>query len=527
MRRSSDRSVAEFYLPQGFEGFPDDDYEQIVEMFFLLYRVLRRFAGDRGLRDDRRLPRREGFFAQPAQIVLTDASDEQVTISFAKLNAFECIIESFDEMILAAVISKTRTVPPNDVRRLHVDLNRALFNRDDTLFFESSVGQRMELEDGAQSLAGLFCFVYLEMVRRLDPERVVHPEVRSRSDRFSEEHLPENRDLFGFTAHAEVVPVLKDLLEKIHRTTAYKDDDYWALYEVLEFLLYRDELAEGDTGTPIWGVTDFYPVWEEMGHSVIREIYRNEPNGRIVYSDCARLKSLASSPNEFGEEYPFFFDFGGTRRRMYPDAVLVRDAESVRRRSHFDEMFRIRTMRGQRGLAIEIRPQNDAGSSWIDGLKKEMQKRGWTSHPTTGGVLFRNVPEKIFQSALDKLYQTFKRQARSEDVWYIVDFKYINPALLAHRSPGATVSQGVRKQLVYEIALADFLSKKRGPFAIRNQLVFPAFLSGDDRAIVDLAADPHHLFGGKRLSDELVQSGLTFLGLNFQKAAATYVREKL
>src|SRR5690349_757525 len=61
VRMHPTEKVPEFWLPQGFQAFPDSDYESTVRTFFMLYKVMRKFAARARLRPDLGEPRREAF----------------------------------------------------------------------------------------------------------------------------------------------------------------------------------------------------------------------------------------------------------------------------------------------------------------------------------------------------------------------------------------------------------------------------------------------------------------------------------
>jgi hypothetical protein len=70
-------------------------------------------------------------------------------------------------------------------------------------------------------------------------------------------------------------------LEDIDKVIAYKDDDYWRLYEAIENFLY----GELDMESPhedgfFWGISNFYQIWEDMCNTYAFTIFDD-----IIYAD--------------------------------------------------------------------------------------------------------------------------------------------------------------------------------------------------------------------------------------------------
>lgn len=520
----------EFWMPQGFEDFPSTDFDQVVKYFFLIYGSVRKFAKVRGLLDDKRTPQRDGFFARSSSVVITLAEGGE-SLTFTKLSVLEDLVNSFDEMVLAAIIAKQRPGPLQQLDKIHLHMDRAVFLPDHSFMLDAIPSQRLEVEDGASALIGMFSYVYVELISRIDPAEQIHPEIRARAMSFQEEHLAATAGLFEQGSFQTVIAILKEQLESIHRRTSYKDADYWRLFDALEFFLYGDVLASNASGMEVWGVSDFFPIWEEMCIAVLEEHYSQGPEFKVYYTDKNRSRTGSMGQSEFKDDYPFVLRYKDEKRRIYPDFVGVRDPARSGDRASFDALFRTRLGPLTKGvyayLRVSANTDQPVATTWVEGLKPKLAKQRFTPRVNASGAIeLKNIPQRAVRDAFDSLYQDYLgRKRRGKAAWFIVDAKYVSPLEFTDTTLSTKLRNDIRKQLVYELALTAWLggvsTKSRD---LTNQFAVPRYDPAESDFARMLIDDPPATLGRRSFNSVLLSSGIELVAIPFHRAADVWMR---
>jgi len=165
-------------------------------------------------------------------------------------------------------------------------------------------------------IVGMYCYILVEVKQQLHEE--ISGEVTALAERFKHKYIDAESGLFHDEYSSQTVDRLKDALELIDRNTALKDTDYWYFYDAIELFLHG-ELSQADEGE-IWGINNFYSVWESMCLTYLAKTVSPE---YILHLDTTFLSndvvSLANSNTKI-VDLANVFSING--RRLVPDAVI-------------------------------------------------------------------------------------------------------------------------------------------------------------------------------------------------------------
>ena len=109
----------------------------------------------------------------------------------------------------------------------------------------------------------------------------VSESIKEISFNFSYKFLSPEQSLFSEYSFESTMNTLKDCLDNIHKMTAYKNGQYWDIYEAIEHFLYGSLEFDKDSSQGFWGINNFSYIWEEMCNYMVAR-----HNGyQILYCD--------------------------------------------------------------------------------------------------------------------------------------------------------------------------------------------------------------------------------------------------
>ena len=109
----------------------------------------------------------------------------------------------------------------------------------------------------------MYCYIYKELAVELKVDLDV--AIADISASFSAKYLSYNQGLFNENSFISTILTLKDVLNKIHNLTPYKNNHYWLIYEAIEKFLYGElEVNIDNNEEGFWGINNFSQVWEDM-----------------------------------------------------------------------------------------------------------------------------------------------------------------------------------------------------------------------------------------------------------------------
>lgn len=343
------------------------------------------------------------------------------------------------------------------------------------------------LQHKSASLIELFCFILSELQQEL--EQTVDERVNELSNKFREQHLTHEQSLFKEETFEATVIRLKEILDEIDKITAYKDDDYWQLYEAIEAFLYGElDMKNTHNDGIFWGINNFWSVWEEMCHT-----YSFKTFDDIVYADTRIMIDGKSVANKiFGGRHrvfckagfnnPFFIEFRGDKRWMRPDLVRATYA------SIFERVINIKSEPCKGSYMnchdFQIRLLDETEESYVRGFEhlvdeftnSKIQRIKTQVYRTTrkkNSLYLHYYPLSVFNEK-KKVIQ--ERDFETQYKYIVVDYKYFNVNSVCYANE--RIKQSEIKQLSYELALQSSRSSEKN-LQIESQFVIPFFYSKD------------------------------------------------
>jgi hypothetical protein len=289
--------------------------------------------------------------------------------------------------------------------------------------------------------------------------------VQELAHRFSEQHLSHEESLFNEETFETTIRTLKGVLDDIDKRTAYKDEDYWRLYDAIETFLYGElDMEKPDELGTFWGISNFSSVWEDMCATWAFANYKD----LIVYADTniifkgkriANAKSANYFPIYKKEDFddPFFIEFRGKKRWMRPDLVM----QTKNKCSIFDNQIKI-IIKKDRGSTVDFKVVLvDKTISKIYKLFCLNLKQVKGTMRLIGENEFRNYSKLELEKQQDLLLKQANTKATSP---LLYDWKYIDFNFLV--SYNKKIQLDVIKQLSYEFVLQEEKSSSNSLFAM-------------------------------------------------------------
>ncbi len=262
IRRTTNGEL-EFRLPHGFDDFPEDDFDQTKRLFFRMYSTFKKFERD-STRDisDQRPAGKDNIETSGNGYQFKDKEDNEV-ILYSKIALIESLLETYRDLALDVMERRIGQDEKVDYSKIEHYLHRAIYLPDDVIFIDEMDLPRQTLRYEAMTLIDFFCFILAELQTELEQD--TEPRVQELAHRFGEQHLNHDQSLFNEETFETTIRTLKDVLDDVDKRTAYKDEDYWRLYEAIELFLYGElDMEEPHADGIYWGINNFSSVWADM-----------------------------------------------------------------------------------------------------------------------------------------------------------------------------------------------------------------------------------------------------------------------
>lgn len=509
-----------FFLPKGFDNF-DKSYENIKNLFFKMYRTFDKFCqngkkyGNKFL-DDSQKENTKNKNSQGAYI-FTDEDNNEIVL-YSKIDLIDKIFQTYQELEIESLIQELGLIEEVDYSKIENYLDKGIFLSNHAIFIENMVGYRNIVRGVPSELIELFCYIYKELAGELEKE--LSEQIKEISFNFSYKYLSPEQSLFSEHSFESTISILKDCLDNIHKTTAYKNYQYWDIYEAVEHFLYGSLEFDKDSNQGFWGINNFSYIWEEMCNYMILQDktkqvlycdsilplneFRNNLTPRIRYNGRFWIDEKKLKNN-------FNFTLHSFQRNMYPDIIYwfsnQQESTKIIDAFDFDLEFEIKIARksvqqsGQNDkiwASIHQKGCNDEifkklYSYFLDASKlpeNSTNKRKFSVNMISDTSIYI---QKISNEYFDKLKKEFKRiyckvtnlsenKTQGIDmVHYIVDWKYYDSSIFnksLYRKDN-TVNQSIVKQLAYEFCLSQQIDN-----LITNQFGLPYYVENDTNTIV-------------------------------------------
>ncbi len=314
-----------FYLPKGFNS--DDETLQTFsakrDLFFLLYQVFDKFKQicvEKGYLEENSeilAGDRDGVIKTSRGSAVGESDDEDEIIFYGKLSTIEGILSAYDEPKILSLVYRLGKVETIDYSKFHKFLHRAVFLPNNAAYIDYMDLPRKQVQFTTTDLVAMYCYLLYEIKLQLNQE--VRSEIKALAEQFRQEYIGADYGLFEEDFFEIAIDTLKEALEVIDRNTPLKDADYWQFYEAIELFLYG-ELQHTEEGE-IWGINNFYSVWESM---CLTDIVKTTEPRRLLYLDRQFVSdTILASVDETKKAIDLSDTFYINGSRLRPDAVVI------------------------------------------------------------------------------------------------------------------------------------------------------------------------------------------------------------
>ncbi|MEY4978829.1 MAG: hypothetical protein RLZZ352_1099 [Pseudomonadota bacterium] len=253
----------EFSLPKGFHDFPNGDFNGTKKLFFRMYKTFKRFDNDRIQKEvDKKPAGKDNIETNGKAYTFKDSEDNDVII-YSKIALIENMLEAYRDLSMDLIEKSIGKSDQIDYKKLDQYLDKAIYLENDLIFIDEMDASRYIIHYQSNSLITLFCFIIRELEKELG--NFIDSRVNELANFFVDHNLSPDQSLFEEASFESTIATLKDILHDIDKTTAYKDDRYWRLFEAIESFLYGELNMETvyDDGV-FWGINNFFQIWEDM-----------------------------------------------------------------------------------------------------------------------------------------------------------------------------------------------------------------------------------------------------------------------
>jgi len=327
--RRNENGEVEFRLPHGFDDFPENDFNATKDLFFKMYRTFKKFERDNWRPNilDSRSAGKDNVETEKNGYRFKNKEDNEIVL-YSKIALIENLLEVYRDLSLDVIERRIGREEKIDYSKIDRYLDKAIYLPNDVIYIDEMDLPRQTLQYEAVTLIDLFCFIVSELQNELEQD--IEPRVQELAHRFSEQHLNHEESLFNEETFETTIFTLKNVLDDIHKYTAYKDEDYWRLFEAVELFLYGElDMEKPDENGIYWGINNFSSVWEDMCSTYAFanfDVLYADTNIKFNGKPVANAKSAGYFPIYKKENFedPFFIEFRGKKRWMRPDMVCGR-----------------------------------------------------------------------------------------------------------------------------------------------------------------------------------------------------------
>lgn len=216
-------------------------------------------------------------------------------ILYSKLKNIERIFHAYSDLTINSLERKIRKTQDVDFAQIHKYLENAIYLDNDVIYVDEMLLPKLTIFYETTDLILLYSYILDAILTQLQEDiqdspfapvkvadmiRARRQHIREFATIFRDKFLSPAQSLFDAKTHPETIAILKDVLEKIDHVTAYKDVDYWQLFEAIEAFLYG-EMNPDDKDGDYWGIKGFSLLWEDICHTYF---FRKEKDN-ILYAD--------------------------------------------------------------------------------------------------------------------------------------------------------------------------------------------------------------------------------------------------
>lgn len=315
-----------FTLPKGFENF-ESNYENVKKLFFNMYRTFEKYRSNGKKYLDENPSSKDNAQVENHKngaYIFTD-EDGNETLLYSKIDLIDKIFNTYQELEIESLIQELGLVEDIDYSKIENYLDKGIYLNNHAIFIENMLADRNIVHGLPSELIELFCYIYKELATELEQE--CSEQIQDISYNFSFKFLSPEQSLFSEYTFDSTIMILKDCLDRIHKITAYKNHQYWDIYESIEYFLYGNLAFDKDSSQGFWGINNFSYIWEEMCNYMVA----NLKDYQILY--CDSYLPLNQYKNNLTKKYVwidktfihqniFYLDFNGFKRWLRPDIIV-------------------------------------------------------------------------------------------------------------------------------------------------------------------------------------------------------------
>lgn len=515
--RKNENGEPEFRLPIGFEDFPEGDFNATKQLFFRMYRTFKKFEQDH-LKSfqDSKAKGRDNIEVAGNAYQFKDKEGNEVVL-YSKISIIENMLDAYQDLALDVIERRIGRNENIDFSKIDSYLHKAIYLPDDVIYLEEMDLARQNIQYESANIIELFCFILSELQQEL--EQTIDRRVNELANKFREQHLAHDQSLFNEDTFEITILYLKEILDDIDTTTAYKDDDYWQLYEAIEVFLYGELDMENLHEEGIfWGINKFWPIWEDMCNTYAFKTYDD-----ILYADTNIVIDRPELTNilfgghnivcKRGFQNPFFIEFRGERRWIRPD-LLYQYRDNFAKHIYIKRTESFPKTNKASFKVIKLKNSSKQIYDLFIGRLKKAIKNNKVHGARVKTNEFINYPIKLLEQHIKLLEQQIA--SNENNFFRILDWKYQN--FKSFLSENKIVEQDIVKQLCYEFALQQNYPN----YIIESQFVIPYFYSENYKFKDD---DIGEFIEDKLLIDNLKENGIRVFKANFMKIQQIYLSE--
>jgi hypothetical protein len=520
--RRNKKGELEFRLPRGFSEFPVDDFDQTKRLFFRLYSTFKKFERD-STRDilDQRPAGKDNAEKQGNGYRFKDKEDNDV-ILYSKIALIENLLDVYRDLALDVMERRIGRDEKIDFSKIEHYLHRAVYLPNHVIFIDEMDLPRQTLQYEATTLIDLFCFILSELQVELEQE--IDTRVQELAHRFSEQHLNHDQSLFNEETFEITIQTLKYALDDVDKHTAYKDDDYWRLYEAIELFLYGElDMEEPHEDGTYWGINNFSSVWEDMCNTYAFA------NFDVVYADTnivfngERVANFTFGGHKIFKknnfENPFFIRFRNEKRWMRPDLInFIENKDSI-----FNDDIKIKILKkypdGKVDIRIILNNENKV-DLYMEFVKIIKTIKNTPNIESLAGKAFQvmSSPNEFGKTVEVKRFSNemlnhFKNEINKRNInkfFLVFDWKYMDKNFFEQKSN--KLDTDITKQICYESCLNSVVEKIK----ISSEFVIPCYFI-ENREKVGLVEEDFALY------PRLRENGIKIFKADFQLIQDVYL----
>lgn len=510
-----------FFLPKGFDNF-NKSYENVKKLFFAMYRTFEKFRQNGEKYSNKFLDdtQKENIKNNHNGAYIFTDEDNNETILYSKIDLIDNIFKTYQELEIESLIQELGLVEEVDYSKIENYLDKGIFLSNNAIFIENMVGYRNIVRGVPSELIELFCYIYKELASELEQE--LSEQITEIAFNFSYKYLSPEQSLFSEYSFESTISILKDCLDNIHKTTAYKNYQYWDIYEAVEYFLYGSLEFDKDSNQGFWGIDNFSYIWEEMCNYMVA----NHKDYNILY--CDSVLPLNQYKKNLTKDYvwidkdiipnnPFYLDFNGLKRWIRPDIItkLVLNDQfnenplniAIAKKILLIKSIPVKSIIsfGSNRLNVDISFNHNMSkinnSNIIEVAKrifKLFAERFSNLYRTKGTIQsslkgyqyipngkyafsLKNIPKGVYDEVYQDILGRWKGNQQQETV-FMIDWKYYSHGIFDNQNyrNNDRVNTSIIKSLAYEFCLSQVIDEP-----INNQFCIPYYDINENDVVID------------------------------------------